>query len=34
LHNPEANNPKKLQFHISPRREETVKDRVFNQLFN
>jgi hypothetical protein len=34
LHNPEANNPKKLQFHIGSRREETVKDRVFNQLFN
>jgi len=34
LHNPEANNPKKLQFHIGNRREETIKDRVFNQLFN
>lgn len=34
LHNPEANNPKKLQFHIGSRRAETVKDRVFNQLFN
>ena len=34
LHNPEANNPKKLQFHIGNKREETIKDRVFNQLFN
>ena len=35
LHNPEANGQaKKLQFHIGNRREETVKDRVFNQLFN
>jgi len=35
LHNPEANGQaKKLQFHIGNRRAETVKDRVFNQLFN
>lgn len=35
LHNPEANGQaKKLQFHIGSRRAETVKDRVFNQLFN
>ena len=34
LHNPEANSPKKLQFHIGNKREETIKDRVFNQLFN
>ena len=34
LHNPEANTPKKLQFHISNKRAETIKDRVFNQLFN
>jgi hypothetical protein len=35
LHNPEANGQaKKLQFHISNKREETIKDRVFNQLFN
>ena len=35
LHNPESNGEaKKLQFHIGSRRAETVKDRVFNQLFN
>jgi hypothetical protein len=35
LHNPESNGQaKKLQFHIGSRRAETVKDRVFNQLFN
>lgn len=34
LHNPEANNPKKLQFHMGNKRAESVKDRVFNQLFN
>jgi len=34
LHNPEANSPKKVMFHMGNKREESVKDRVFNQLFN
>lgn len=35
LHNPESNGQaKKLQFHIGNKRAESVKDRVFNQLFN
>jgi len=35
LHNPESNGQaKKLQFHIGNKRTETIKDRVFNQLFN
>jgi hypothetical protein len=35
LHNPEANGQaKKLQFHMGNKRAESVKDRVFNQLFN
>ena len=34
LHNPEANAPKKVLFHMGNKREESVKDRVFNQLFN
>jgi hypothetical protein len=35
LHNPEANGQaKKLQFHMGNKREESIKDRVFNQLFN
>ena len=34
LHNPEANAPKKVMFHMGNKREESVKDRVFNQLFN
>ena len=35
LHNPESNGQvKKLQFHMGNKREESIKDRVFNQLFN
>ena len=35
LHNPESNGEaKKLQFHMGNKRAESVKDRVFNQLFN
>ena len=35
LHNPESNGQaKKLQFHMGNKRAESVKDRVFNQLFN
>lgn len=35
LHNPESNGEaKKLQFHMGNKRVESVKDRVFNQLFN
>jgi hypothetical protein len=35
LHNPESNGEaKKLQFHMGNKREESIKDRVFNQLFN
>lgn len=32
--NPEANTTSKLHFHISEKREKTIKDRVFDQLFN
>jgi hypothetical protein len=35
LHNPEANmKDSKLIFKLGAKREETLKDRVFNQLFN
>jgi len=35
LHNPEANmKDSKLVFKLGAKREETLKDRVFNQLFN
>jgi hypothetical protein len=35
LHNTESNGQaKKLQFHMGNKRAESVKDRVFNQLFN
>ena len=35
LHNPESNGEaKKLQFHMGNKRAESVKDRVFIQLFN
>ena len=32
--NPEATNTSKVHFHISDKREKTIKDRVFDQLFN
>jgi hypothetical protein len=32
--NPEATTETKLNFHLSPKREKGVKDRVFEQLFN
>lgn len=32
--NPEASNESKLIFKLGAKREETIKDRVFNQLFN
>ena len=35
LHIPESKGQaKKLQFHMGNKREESIKDRVFNQLFN
>ena len=34
LHNPEATSTPKVQFHMGNKRAESVKDRVFNQLFN
>ena len=32
--NPEATTTSKVHFHISDKREKTIKDRVFDQLFN
>lgn len=32
--NPEATTTSKMHFHISDKREKTIKDRVFDQLFN
>lgn len=32
--NPEATTTSKMHFHISDKREKTIKDRVFEQLFN
>jgi hypothetical protein len=32
--NPEATTTSKMNFHISSKREKTIKDRVFDQLFN
>jgi hypothetical protein len=32
--NPEATTASKMHFHISDKREKTIKDRVFDQLFN
>ncbi len=32
--NPEAITTSKMHFHISDKREKTIKDRVFDQLFN
>ena len=32
--NPEATTTNKMHFHISDKREKTIKDRVFDQLFN
>jgi hypothetical protein len=32
--NPEATTTIKMNFHISSKREKTIKDRVFDQLFN
>jgi len=32
--NPEATTTSKMHFHISSKREKTIKDRVFDQLFN
>jgi hypothetical protein len=32
--NPEANTASSLKFKLGARREETIQDRVFNQLFN